>query len=178
MSCACPLLLFLTLTTSLLAPFSLATDSPPPPLPAAPPGWRMTDRFHGFRFEIHGTVQGVWFRKSTQEKADELACFGWVQNTRTNTVVGEARCGKRAGKIFQEWFNTGPATATVERSHIKVYKDTKIKLHFSDFAILEDTRQTCFRDDGPHSCAAMPESTGGATTGASSNNNNDDHSEL
>ena len=28
-------------------------------------------------------------RKTTQEMADKLACFGWVQNTIRGTVVGE-----------------------------------------------------------------------------------------
>lgn len=138
--------------------FTIVTSTQVKP-PEGPPGWRMVDRFYAFRFEIHGIVQGVWFRKSTQEKADELACFGWVQNTKSNTVVGEARCGKRMGPKFQEWLNHGPTSATVTRANIKVYEDTKIKLHFSDFAILNDDRKTCFQDDGPHSCAAIEEAT-------------------
>lgn len=123
--------------------------------PPGPPGWRMVDRFDGFRFEVHGRVQGVWFRRSTQRQADELACFGWVQNTARGTVVGEARCGKLAGKKMREWLKHGPELAEVERLEIKTYEDTKIKLHFSDFAILEDERRTCFRDDGPHDCATV-----------------------
>ena len=146
-----------------LLALTTATTTPP----EAPKGWRMVDRFYGFRFEIHGTVQGVWFRKSTQEKADELACFGWVQNTASNTVVGEARCGKRAGPRLQKWLEQGPSSATVTRAHVKVYEDTKIKLHFSDFAILDDERKTCFRDQGPHSCAPT-----------SSEDKDDQHSEL
>lgn len=34
---------------------------------------------------------------------------------------------------------------------IKDYEDTKIKLHFSHFKILDDARITCFRD-APHQC--------------------------
>ena len=138
-----------------------AAESSPP---QAPPGWRMVDRFYGFRFEIHGNVQGVWFRKSTQEKADELACFGWVQNTAANTVVGEARCGKRAGPQLQQWLEHGPSSASVSRADFKVYKDTKIKLHFSDFAILDDERSTCFRDDGPHSCSKMGQASSSSSS--------------
>ena len=55
---------------------------------------------------------------------------------------------------MREWLKHGPELAEVERLEIKTYEDTKIKLHFSDFAILEDERRTCFRDDGPHSCNA------------------------
>jgi hypothetical protein len=34
---------------------------------------------------------------------------------------------------------------------IKVYDDTKIRLHFSHFKILEKERETCFLDK-PHQC--------------------------
>ena len=34
---------------------------------------------------------------------------------------------------------------------IKDYEDTKIKLHFSHFKILDKRRITCFRDE-PHTC--------------------------
>jgi len=33
-----------------------------------------------------------------------------------------------------------------------VYSDTKIRLHFSHFKILEPSRETCFLDT-PHQCA-------------------------
>ena len=156
------LFLFLALTILTLIKADTIDEKIQPP--EAPPGWRMIDRFYGFRFEIHGTVQGVWFRKSTMEKADEYACFGWVQNTVTNTVVGEARCGKKVGPKFQQWLTHGPSSATVTRAHFKVYEDTKIKLHFSDFAILDDARKTCFRDnDGPHSCSGIEQAA--AATG-------------
>ena len=63
----------------------------------------MTDRFYGIRYEVFGKVQGVWFRKTTQEMADKLACFGWVQNTYRGTVVGEARCNKVNGPKFEKY---------------------------------------------------------------------------
>ena len=98
-------------------------------------------------------------------KADELACFGWVQNTVRGTVVGEARCGKLAGQKMRKWLEHGPELAEVKKLDIKTYENTKIKLHFSDFAILEDERRTCFRDDGPHSCeAANAENAEGGRT--------------
>ena len=68
-----------------------------------PKGWKMTDRFYGIRYEVFGRVQGVWFRKTTQEMADKLACFGWVQNTIRGTVVGEARCSKVNGPKFEKY---------------------------------------------------------------------------
>ena len=40
----------------------------------------MKDRFAGFRFEVHGSVSDVTaFTQAAQDKADELASFGWIQ---------------------------------------------------------------------------------------------------
>jgi acylphosphatase len=41
------------------------------------------------KFEVYGKVQGVFFRKSTKQKADELGIWGWVRNTSRGTVEGE-----------------------------------------------------------------------------------------
>ncbi|XP_003375286.1 putative kinase domain protein [Trichinella spiralis] len=40
-------------------------------------------------FEVFGKVQGVFFRKSTVEKAKDLGLVGWCQNTKTGTVIGQ-----------------------------------------------------------------------------------------
>lgn len=40
-------------------------------------------------FEVFGRVQGVFFRKYTMMKANELGIFGWCKNTNNNTVIGE-----------------------------------------------------------------------------------------
>lgn len=44
----------------------------------------------GVRFEVHGRVQGVFFRRSTQEEAERLQIKGWARNTPRQTVEGEA----------------------------------------------------------------------------------------
>ena len=129
-----------------------------------PKGWKMTDRFYGIRYEVFGKVQGVWFRKTTQEMADKLACFGWVQNTIRGTVVGEARCSKVNGPKFEKYLHEGPELARVDKVDVLVYPNTKIKLHFSDFPILDDDRETCFKDK-PHQCEQYA---------SNDNNKNDD----
>jgi uncharacterized membrane protein YgcG len=45
----------------------------------------------------------------------------------------------------------GGTTGKLLETSIRVYKDTKIKLHFSHFKILDMARITCFRDK-PHQC--------------------------
>lgn len=70
---------------------------------AQPDGWKMTDRFYGFRYELFG--DGLDFASvlgSIQQEADAFACFGWVQKSPSNTIVGEGRCSKSRGKVFQE----------------------------------------------------------------------------
>ncbi|XP_033160191.1 acylphosphatase-2 [Drosophila mauritiana] len=40
------------------------------------------------QFEVFGHVQGVFFRKHTQKKANELGITGWCMNTTRGTVQG------------------------------------------------------------------------------------------
>jgi hypothetical protein len=67
-------------------------------------GWKMIDRFYGFRYEMHGDGS---YNKSTmegiQQYAHSLGCFGWVQLSKSLSIVGEGRCSKGKGKVFQEW---------------------------------------------------------------------------
>ena len=44
----------------------------------------MPRRFH---YTVYGTVQGVWFRWFTKQKADELGIVGWVKNDAVNAVA-------------------------------------------------------------------------------------------
>lgn len=108
-------------------------------------GWRMIDRFAGFRYEVHGQAAAE-FATAAQRKADELNCFGWIQDTIRGTLVGEARCAKTMGPIFKAWLRSNSDDLDVYD-----YPDTKIKLHFSHFKILTPDRRTCFPNP-PHMC--------------------------
>mmetsp|Transcript_13559 Transcript_13559/g.15539 ORF Transcript_13559/g.15539 Transcript_13559/m.15539 type:complete len:155 (+) Transcript_13559:87-551(+) len=140
---------FIILSCTLLC---LLTNAQPPN------GWKMTDRFSGFRYEMIGSqLQGVGMKDLIQGKADELFCFGWTQYTKRGSIVGEARCYKEAGRIFKKWLTDESKKdnlangALVESVTIKEYADTKIRLHFSHFKQLDNERETCFRDE-PHQC--------------------------
>ena len=55
---------------------------------------------------------------------------------------------------MKNWMKQGigyPPYMFVEHVNIREYEDTKIKLHFSHFKILDAERTTCFRDE-PHQC--------------------------
>lgn len=100
-------------------------------------GWRMVDRFYGFRYEITGNVIDIGLEKIIQSKADELACFGWVQKSKyKNALVGEVRCPKARGPVFADWLSK-PNEIQVDDKNILIYEDTKIRLHFSHFKILD-----------------------------------------
>jgi hypothetical protein len=70
---------------------------------AQPDGWKMTDRFYGFRYELQGeNIDKQQVLESIQNEADNFACFGWAQETPHGSIAGEARCSKARGKVFQE----------------------------------------------------------------------------
>ena len=93
-----------------------------------------------------------WEFRKLSERADELACFGWVQALRTEKVVGEVRCNKLMGSIMKEWIlELSNDEEIVKHTEINQYEDTKIKLHFSHFKVLGPERVTCFPDH-PHQC--------------------------
>lgn len=84
-----------------------------------PDGWKMTDRFYGFRYEIHINHQNQLSSPNVvasgqlgelltkiQREADDYACFGWTQESPSKTIVGEVRCTKARGPIFQEKLRT------------------------------------------------------------------------
>lgn len=63
---------------------------------------------------VKGKVQGVWFRKYTKEKADELHINGFVQNKFDNTVFIEAEGTETAMKKFIELLSVGSPLSKVQ----------------------------------------------------------------
>lgn len=131
-----------------------------------PEGWRMVDRFYGFRYELSGrNLDAASILESILNEADNYACFGWAQISPAGSIVGEARCAKARGKIFQEKLkNISPQ---ISKTEFLVYEDTKIRLHFSSFKILPAGRETCFID-APHQCREYSKAHA-ASAGASTN---------
>ena len=70
-------------------------------------GWRMVDRFAGFRYEVKGPhVVQSGFHTAAEKLADELGCFGWIQDSEFRTVVGEARCAKTVADRFKAFVDS------------------------------------------------------------------------
>jgi acylphosphatase len=57
-------------------------------------------------FEISGKVQGVFFRKYTQQQATKLKLVGWVKNMPSGTVQGHMEGRKEDISQMKTWLRT------------------------------------------------------------------------
>ncbi len=63
---------------------------------------------------ISGNVQGVFFRDSARQKAEELNLNGWVKNTPDGRVEALFEGPADAIREIIDWCKEGPSQATVE----------------------------------------------------------------
>jgi len=82
---------------------------------------------------VNGKVQGVWFRKYTQEKANKLNLKGYVTNKGDGTVFIEVTGEKKELDIFIHWLQDKGSPL----SKVKEVKIAKLntKKEFSSFEI-------------------------------------------
>lgn len=73
----------------------------------------MTDRTRAHVF-VSGTVQGVFFRATTQEEATEHDVDGWVRNLADGRVEAVFEGPARAVDEMVEFCHVGSPTASVE----------------------------------------------------------------
>jgi len=71
------------------------------------------------KIKIKGTVQGVFFRQSTVEKARELDITGWVRNCEDGSVEIEAEGDENLLRVFVQWCHRGPRNAVVKDADVK-----------------------------------------------------------
>ena len=71
---------------------------------------------------ISGRVQGVWFRASTKDRADELSLRGWVRNLPDGKVEAVFEGDDRAVEEMVEWCRHGPPMARVDGIEISYEK--------------------------------------------------------
>lgn len=62
---------------------------------------------------IKGKVQGVFYRASAKEVADQLQLTGWVKNTREGNVEAMATGSNEQLQQFISWCKQGPSRAVV-----------------------------------------------------------------
>ncbi|MDZ7848360.1 MAG: acylphosphatase [Owenweeksia sp.] len=85
-----------------------------------------------FRISVSGKVQGVFFRKSTEQKARELGIKGFVRNEDDGSVLIEAEGQASAMTALVNWAKHGPPGAEVrsvqqEETDRQGYMDFKIR---------------------------------------------------
>ena len=85
------------------------------------------------RIKIYGHVQGVFFRISSKEKAEELKITGFALNEPDGTVFIEAQGEEKKLVKFIEWCKTGPEHAKVDNLEYQVYQQKKV---FKNFKII------------------------------------------
>jgi DNA ligase D-like protein (predicted 3'-phosphoesterase) len=73
----------------------------------------------GVRATVRGAVQGVGFRYSTVERANELGVLGWVRNEDDGTVLVHAEGPDEAVDALVEWLGKGPRGAAVEEVEVE-----------------------------------------------------------
>lgn len=66
------------------------------------------------RVLISGRVQGVWFRQSAADRANELGLAGWVRNRYAGEVEGLFEGEENALQKMLEWCERGPPRARVD----------------------------------------------------------------
>ncbi len=72
------------------------------------------------RLMIHGRVQGVWFRATTQEMARKLKLKGWVRNTADGSVEAHIQGDETAVEKMLAWCHQGPPGARVDAVDVQV----------------------------------------------------------
>jgi acylphosphatase len=90
------------------------------------------------RFVIRGKVQGVHFRKFTQQKAVQLGIFGVVRNEEDGSVKGEAEGRIEAMNDFKHWLATkGSPKSRIESADFSDETDVESR-KYSRFDIDKD----------------------------------------
>ena len=68
-----------------------------------------------FHYIVEGRVQGVFFRASTRDRAQDIGLQGWVRNLADGRVETVACGEKEQLDVFELWLNQGPEMAVVKQ---------------------------------------------------------------
>lgn len=70
------------------------------------------------RVVVHGLVQGVFFRDSCRQEAEERGVTGWVRNNPDGTVEAMFEGPTDRVQAMVDWAHGGPRHAAVERVEV------------------------------------------------------------
>ena len=72
---------------------------------------------------VSGRVQGVFFRQSTKDLANQLGIFGWVKNCSDGSVEALFQCSENQCNDMLIFLRCGPPQAEVKHLEILYQKD-------------------------------------------------------
>jgi acylphosphatase len=72
---------------------------------------------------IKGKVQGVYYRASAKDVADQLKLSGWIRNTNEGDVEAIVAGDEDLVKEFIEWCKKGPRRAEVTKVIVTAKED-------------------------------------------------------
>jgi len=72
-----------------------------------------------FKITVSGRVQGVFFRDTARQAAQELGIAGFVRNQPDGTVYIEAEGEKKSLRELVRWCRRGPQWAHVESVEVE-----------------------------------------------------------
>lgn len=72
------------------------------------------------QLRIYGIVQGVFYRESMRQAAEQLGVTGWVRNRTDGTVEAFVQGDTEDIEDLLAWARTGPPRARVENVVIEV----------------------------------------------------------
>jgi len=81
---------------------------------------------------MSGRVQGVWFRATTKQKAEQLGLKGWVRNTHDGCVEAVFEGEENLVKQMIDWCRRGSPLANIENVEVK---NQDVTNSFDDFSI-------------------------------------------
>ena len=85
------------------------------------------------KLKIYGKVQGIFFRSSAKDKAEDLGLVGWVRNALDDAVELLAEGKPEKIKELVKWCKVGPQMAQVDKVEEKIENIDRIE--FLDFRI-------------------------------------------
>lgn len=85
-----------------------------------------------FHLVIKGKVQGVFYRATAKEIADESGIKGWIKNTSDGNVEAMITGHEKQLQQFVEWCKKGPRKAIVS----DVLATEQKEMVFTDFSVI------------------------------------------